>query len=93
MDINSTIKNAEKQQILIASAVIMAAIGFKYVIKDFEEHCKVHFDSRIMKSLTVFSLVFLNTKNIPLSLFFTAIYNILHYILVSSAKVCTNEEQ
>lgn len=80
--INKSIKHIEKTQLMTATAVIIATIGFKYVLVDFEDHCKIHFNTRLMKSITIFSLIFINTKNILVSIVFTIIYNIMYNILV-----------
>lgn len=74
-----SIEKDEKTKIVTAICVILATVGFKYVTSDFEEHCDYHFDSRLMKSLAVFSLIFINTKNIIISVFFTIMYNIIHF--------------
>jgi hypothetical protein len=77
-----TIEKDERMKIIIAICVVVASIGVKYVIDDFKEHLDINMNTRLMKSLVVFSLIFINTKNLIISIFFTVIYNVIHYIVV-----------
>jgi len=83
-----SIEKDEKIKIVTAICVVLATIGFKYVANDFEEHCNHHFNTRLMKSLAVFSLIFINTKNIIISVFFTLVYNTVHFILIGNKGKC-----
>ena len=92
-NINAFIKNLEQHQAVIALSVIVTTLGAKYLAKDFETHCDFNIEeSKFIKSLTVFSLVFINTKNIRLSIFFVVIYQIIYHLLVERGWCKNNNE-
>lgn len=80
--LNTFAKKIEQQQVITILSVVILYLGGKYVIKDFEDQCDINLDSKLMKGLTVFSLVFVNIKDIRLAIFSVVIYQIIHYLLI-----------
>lgn len=82
MNILSLNKDIKYEEIAVVLSVLVVAIGTKAVIDDFKDHYDLHMNTRVFKSLTVFALIYLNTKKFYLSFVFAILYNILVYIIL-----------
>lgn len=79
--VSSSLGQINANQMFTALAVIIASIGFWEVKTEFEKHCYIRPGSTIFKNMSVFSLIYINTKNIPIALVFTLLYNTVRVLV------------
>ena len=79
--LSQSLDKIDSSQMFTALAVIIASIGFWDVKEEFEKHCYIRTSSTLFKNLSVFSLIYINTKNVPLSVLFTIFYNTVRIII------------
>ena len=82
-------EDISKNNIFIGVIVLLGAVGSKFVIKEFSEKCDVYFNWALPKIIALFALIFINTKDIEISisLAITA-YLFLNYVIPDKAEKC-----
>ena len=68
----------------IGIMMVILNIGSKYLAEDLQKSHKLFFNSKIMRRLVIFTIVFIATKDIMTSLIITAIFVILVLNLFNS---------
>lgn len=69
--------------------MVLLNIGSKYLEEDLQKSHKLFFNSKIMRRLIIFTIVFIATKDIMTSLIVTAVFVILVLNLFNSeSKYC-----
>lgn len=79
-------------QAMLVASILISGAGLKYIANDVTDNCNINFDSAMIRSIIIFSVVFVNTKNMVLSLIFTLIYNIIRDLLIGPGKICGKRE-
>lgn len=73
----------------IGIMMVLLNIGSKYLEEDLQKSHKLFFNSKIMRRLIIFTIVFIATKDIMTSLIVTAVFVILVLNLFNSeSKYC-----
>ncbi len=73
----------ENNNWILAMMIILSTVGYKYIGDDLQEKRYDYLKKcKITRKLIIFSLIFITTKNIKISLISTLLYTfIIHYLL------------
>ena len=75
-------EDISNNKMFIGVVVLLGAVGSKSVIQEFSEKCNVYFDWALPKIMALFALIFINTKDIEISISLAvAGYLFINYVI------------
>lgn len=75
-------EDISKNNMFIGVVVLLGAVGSKSVIQEFSEKCNVYFDWALPKIMALFALIFINTKDIDISISLAVVgYLFINYVI------------